>query len=252
MKKRIFAAAAAAICLLTCAACGKEAEISVNENVSGSSTAAPTDAAAPADAELSVGDVVDPDPESEEYPLGSYRVASDGVKLYYENVPEELMFALDRYFTTFQNEDYETYQELVFPDYKERYGEYLQENYEYGLEDSFKLNCTNLRTIMQQAVAGDEGDSSQYTGDFTITRIKADDPELTEGETVDDLKAKLFSYFDEIFDMDYYGYVKENSDDIEYVSFFIYAMGEDDAEHRLISGYEIAFAVKDGKYYVFG
>ena len=250
MKKRIFAAAAAAICLLTCVSCGKGTEISVNENVSGTSaksTAAP-DAAAP-----SVGDMVEPASDSEEYPLGSYRVASDGVKFYYEdNISEDLMFALDNYFTTFQNEDFETYQSLIYPDYKERYGAYLQEEYEYGLEDSFKLNCENLRRIMQQAVAGDEGDSSQYTVDFTITRIKADVPELKEDETVDDLKANLFGYFDEIFDMDYYEYVKANSDDIEYVSFFIYASGEDGEEHRLISGYEIAFARVDGKYYTFG
>ena len=248
MKKRIFAAAAAAICLLTCVSCGKEAEISVNENVSVN-----TSPSAAADTAPTVGDIVEPKEGSEEYDLGSYRVAADGVKFYYEEpVSEELMFALDRYFTSFQNEDFETYQELIYPDYKERYGTYLQDEYEYGLEDSFKLNCENLRTIMQNAVAGDDGDSSQYTGDFTITRIKAEQPELSEGETLDDLKADLFSYFNEIFDTDYYEYVKANSDDIEYVSFYIYAKGEDGAEHRLISGYEIAFAVVDGKYYTFG
>ncbi|MBO7395813.1 MAG: hypothetical protein J6U16_06825 [Ruminococcus sp.] len=248
MKKRIFAAAAAAICLLTCVSCGKEAEISVNENVSGNTSPSGT-----ADNTAKVGDVVEPKEGSEEYDLGSYRVASDGVKFYYEEpISEELMFALDNYFTTFQNEDFEAYQELIYPDYKERYSTYLQDEYEYGLEDSFKLNCENLRAIMQSAVAGDEGDSSQYTGDFTITRIKAEQPELSEGETLDDLKADLFSYFDEIFDTDYYEFVKANSDEIEYVSFYIYAMGEDGTEHRLISGYEIAFAVVDGKYYTFG
>ena len=248
MKKRIFAAAAAAICLLTCAACGNETEISVNENVSGS-----TSPSGAADTAQTVGEIVEPKEGSEEYDLGSDRIASDGVKFYYdEPVCEELMFALDSYFTTFQNNDFETYQKLIYPDYKERYGTYLQEEYEYGLEDSFDLNCENLRRIMQQAVAGDDGDASQYTGDFTITRIKAEEPELNEEETVEELKSNLFSYFDEIFDTDYYGYVKENSDDIEYVSFYIYARGEDGEEHRLISGYEIAFALVDGKYYTFG
>lgn len=245
MKKRIFAAAAAAICLLTCAACGNEADISVNENV--------TDSTVPSDAAPSVGEVVEPKEDSEEYNLGSYRVASDGVKFYYdEPISEELMFALDNYFTCFQNKDYETYQSLLYPDYKERYGNYLQEEFDYDLEHSFELSCQNLRSIMQSECAESGGEEADYTGDFTITRIKAEEPELKEDETLDDLKKQLFDYFFEVFDMDYYEYVKENSDDIEYISFYIYARGEDGEEHRLISGYDIAFAVKDGKYYAFG
>ena len=249
MKKRIFAATAA-ICLLSCAACGKGAEISVNENVA--STTANKGSSASSD-NLTVGDIVEPKEESEEYNLGSYRIASDGVKYYYDDtISDDLMFALDRYFSIFQNNDYDAYSALIYPDYKERYGNYLEEEYEYGLDNSFSLNCENLRAIMKEAVAGDDGDSSNLTGDFTITRIKAELPELKEDETIEDLKAQLFEYFDEIFEMDYYEYVTQNTDEIEYVSFYIYAKGEDGEEHRLLSGYDVAFAIKDGKYYAFG
>ncbi|MBR6069711.1 MAG: hypothetical protein IKP78_03880 [Ruminococcus sp.] len=252
-RKRLAAAVTAAICLISCAACGKGAELSVDENVS--VVTAPTATNAAGEAVLSVGDIVEPDEDSEEYVLGSYRVASDGVKFYYdEPITEELMFAIDTYFTCFQNNDYDTYETLLYPDYKERYSAYLQEEYEYDLRHSFELNGQNLRTIMQRECAeGDEDeDTSKYTGDFTITRIKAEEPELEEGETIEGLQKKLFEFFDEAFEMDYYEYVKENSDDIEYVCFYIYARGEDGAEHRLISGYDIAFALVDGRYYAFG
>lgn len=244
MRKRILAAAAAAICLLACASCVRETSITVDENASGSTGSG--------DTELTVGELIEPKEGSAEYDLGSYRTASDGVKYYYDdNIPTELMFALDEYFTCFQSGDYEKYQTLIYPDYAERYSDYLIENYEYDLDESFGLSCTNLRSIMQEAAAGD-GDPSEFTGDFTITRIKAEEPELEEGETTEELQEQLFSYFTEIFGMDYYEYVLENSDSIEYVTFYIYAQGEDGEEHRLISGYDIAFAVRDGKYYAFG
>lgn len=242
--KRLAAVVSAAICLLSCASCGKGAELTVNENVTAAENTVPH-----------VGELVEPKEDSEEYSLGSYRIASDGVKFYYDDsITEGLMFALDEYFTCFQNSDYDKYETLLYPDYKERYSAYLQEEYEYDLRHSFELSGQNLRSIMQRECAeGDEDeDESKYTGDFTITRIKAEQPELEDGETIDDLKKKLFEYFFDIFDMDYYEYVKENSDEIEYVSFYIYAKGEDGKEHRLISGYDIAFALMDGKYYAFG
>lgn len=246
--KKIVAAFSAAICLLSCVSCGKGTEISVDEKASESTTAS-----APDKSNLSVGELIEPDEESEEYNLGSYRIASDGVKLYYdETVPEELMFALDKYFSSFQNNDLEAYKESLYPDFIERYGKFLEEEYKYGIEKSFELSCDNLRSLMQNALAGDEGDPSQYSGDYTITRIKAEAPALNEDETIDDAKKALFEYFHEVFDMDYYEFIKEDSDGIELVCFYIYAEGEDGEEHRLIGSYEIAFALKDGKYYTFG
>jgi len=246
--KQLLAAASAAIFLLSCASCGDGTKLTVDESSSGSSSVVSS-----GDTEPTVGDVIQPKEDSAEYDLGSYRMSSTGVKLYYdEDIPVELMFALDKYFTCFQNNDFETYKTLVYPDYAERYEAFLQKDYQYGLDKSFELNCENLRDIMKMHVDEDSEQADDITGDFSITRIKAEAPELTEGETMDDLNAKLFSYFNEIFGLDYYEFVKENSDDIRYVSFYIYAKGEDGEEHRLISGYDIAFAVKDGTYYTFG
>lgn len=246
--KQFLAAASAAIFLLACASCGNDTKLTVDESSSVSSSGVSS-----GDTEPTVGEVIQPKEDSAEYDLGTYRLSSTGVKLYYdEDIPVELMFALDKYFTCFQNRDFETYKTLIYPDYADRYTTYLQDNYQYGLDKSFEHSCENLRDIMKLHVDEDSEGADDITGDYTITRIKAEAPVIAEGETVDDLNAKLFSYFTEIFGLDYYEYVKENSDDLKYVSFYIYAKGEDGEEHRLISGYDIAFAVKDGNYYTFG
>ncbi len=247
--KQLLAAFSAALCLICCASCGKETTIKVDESVSGSSsTGTETEDTSP-----TVGELVEPKEDSAEYELGSYRMSSTGIKFYFDDtVPVELMYALDKYFTSFQNSDFETYKTLIFPDYAERYGKYLDENYQYGLDHSFELSCQNLRSIMQRSVAGHDGEPSDYTGDFTITRIKAEPSELEDSETSEEHSSQLFTYLNETFGMDYYQFVEENSDEITSVCFYIYAKGEDDEEHLLISGYDIVFAVKDGNYYAFG
>ena len=128
MKMRMIAAAAAAICALSCVSCksSKDASISVSEN--GSDGAA-------------VGELITPTEGSAEYNLGQYRMSSNGIKLYYDDdVPEELMLALENYFLTFQNNDFEGYKAALFPDYAERYEKYLPNEYDYSLDNSFKLN----------------------------------------------------------------------------------------------------------------
>lgn len=243
------AAAAAVMCLLACASCGKKDEnvsISVDENQSGSS--------AEKIEEGSVGELITPEEGSEEYDLGSYRKSSSGVKLYYEDeIPTELVLALEKYFTCFQDRDFDTYRSVLYPDYAARYSEYLEREYEYDLATSFELNCKGLRKNMVYEITGEyESEDPEYTGDFTITRIRVEPPELTEDETLDDLKTEFFGYLDEIFDMDYYSYVSEDSDAVDYVTFYIIAEGEDEEEHRIISGFDIVFAEKDGNYYTFG
>ena len=92
--KHLAAALSAAVCLISCAACGKGTELSVNENVS--VVTAPTATNAAGETVPTVGDIVEPSEDSEEYSLRSYRVASDGVKFYYdEPITVELMFALN-------------------------------------------------------------------------------------------------------------------------------------------------------------
>lgn len=242
-------AAAAAMCLLACASCGKKdknVSISVDENQSGSS--------AENIAEGSVGELITPEEGSAEYDLGSYRKSSSGIKLYYEeDVPTDLVLALEKYFTCFQERDFDTYKTLLYPDYASRYESYLESEYQYDLENSFELNCNGIRKTMVQEITGEyDPEDTGYSGDFTITRIRVENPELAEEETVEDLTSEFFGYLDEIFDMDYYSYVSEDSDAVDYVTFYIIAEGEDEEEHRIISGFDIVFAEKDGKYYTFG
>ncbi len=242
MKRKITAIFAAAVCLLNLAACsdGKNSSdgssVSVGEN--------------------GLTEIVTPKEDSEEYELGSYRISAKGTKLYYdsEQVPDALMLALENYFLSFQNKDFEAYKNSLAFDYAERYGEYLQKDYGYGLDNSFNIQCGNIRDSMKSEITGeyDVSEIDEYSGDFTITRIKADPPELSENETVEDRTKEFFSYLDEIFEMDYYEYIKEQADDIKYLTFYIIADGEDGEEHRIISGVDIVFAEKDGKYYTFG
>lgn len=211
--------------------------------------------------ENGITDIINPDENSEEYDLGSYRISQSGIKLYYDEseIPTELMLTLEKYFTSFQDNDFELYKSCLASDYIERYNKYLIENYssddkEYSLKDSFELQCKNIRNLMIQQITGefDVSDDTEHSGDFRITRLKAEPAELSENETTEELTKKFFGYLDDVLDMDYYTYISEHSDGFKYFTFFVIAEGEDGEEHRIISEMDIVFAEKNGKYYTFG
>lgn len=246
--KKITAVLACMFCLASCA---EADEISSNNSVSQTVSIG----------ENGVSDIITPAEDSEEYNLGSYRVSESGIKLYYEDedIPTELMLTLERYFTAFQNKDFELYKSCLASDYVERYNKYLIENYssednEYNLQSSFELQCDNIRSYMIQEILGtyDVPEDDNHTGDFKITRIRAENTELLEGETTEGLTESFFEYLDGVFDMDYYEYVSEQADCFRYFTFYIIAEGEDGEEHRIISEMDIVFAEKDGRYYTFG
>ena len=140
------------------------------------------------------------------------------------------MNALEVYFTAFQNRDFDTYKECLFPGYADYMEEYLQNNYEYGLQESFNNQCDNLENMCG--------------GEFTITRLRA----VPTGQ---DNCESFFEVLNETFDEDYYSVVKEEADSLTdlYFSVMADAKGE---ESLIISEFEIVFAEKDGKYYTFG
>lgn len=208
-----------------------------------------------------ITDIITPDENSEEYELGSYRISQNGIKLYYDEseISTELMLTLERYFASFQNNDFEAYKSCLASDYVERYNKYLIENYssddkEYSLKDSFELQCKNIKNLMIQQITGefDVSDDTEHSGDFKITRLKAESAELGEDETTEELTKKFFSYLDNVLDMDYYTYISEQADSLKYFTFYVIAEGEDGEEHRIISEMDIVFAEKNGKYYTFG
>ncbi|MBP3379463.1 MAG: hypothetical protein J6D27_00035 [Ruminiclostridium sp.] len=229
---------AAAACLMNTAGCGNDEESGSTKTISG------------------IGELVTPAEDSEDYSLGAYYEDETGVKLYFgdETISPDVVQALKNYFLAFQNEDYDAYKANLASDYVERYDTYLQENYGYDLRHSFELQCQNLRDSMLAEIYGgyDAENTENYTGDFTITRLRVEAPVLGEGETEESLTKQFFSYLDTSFDMDYYSFVSEQADSLEYVTFFIMAKGEDGEEHLVVSEMDIVFAVKDGKYYAFG
>lgn len=240
-KKKYIALTAAALCLIGCAACGEKSEKpKVNES--------------------GVTDIITPDKDSEEYGLGSYRISENGVKLYYDEsvYPTDLALTMERYFLTFQNDDFDGYKSLIYPDYAERYGAYLEKDYSYGLDGSFGLRRDSLRDIIAGEVMVSMGGDEEPTGDFKVTRIKIEPVEVTEGDTDETIVKSFFSTYDTIFDMDYFDLVNSDVDGFRIFSFYVFAEGEDGKEHALISGDElnqgprVVFAEKDGKYYTFG
>ena len=211
--------------------------------------------------ENGVTDIITPAEDSEEYDLGSYRISENGIKLYYDDtyIPTELMLTLEKYFISFQNKDFESYKSVLAADYIERYNKYLIENYstdneEYNLQNSFELRCQYIRNYMIQEILGtyEIPEDDTHTGDFKITRIKAEETTLFEGETLDGLTEKFFQDSNDNFEMDYYNYIKEQSDSLKYFTFYIIAEGEDGEEHRIISEMDIVFAEKNDRYYTFG
>lgn len=246
--KKITAVLACMICLVSC---------SETENIVSDNSVSQTVSVS----ENGVTDIITPAEDSDEYSLGSYRISESGIKLYYEDtdIPTEIMLTLERYFTAFQNRDFELYKSCLASDYIERYNKYLIENYsdgeeEYNLQSSFELQCNNIRNYMIQEITGTYAvpDDDTHTGDFKITRIRAENTELLEDETTDGLIENFFEYLNDILDMDYYKYISEQADDLRYFTFYIIAEGEDGEEHRIISAMDIVFAEKDGKYYTFG
>lgn len=246
--KKITAVIACMICLVSCS---NASEISSGNSVSDSVSVG----------ENGVTDIITPDEDSDEYGLGSYCMSESGIKLYYNDtdIPTELMLTLERYFTAFQNRDFELYKSCLASDYIERYNKYLIENYsndeeEYNLQNSFELQCNNIRNYMIQEILGtyEIPDDDTHTGDFRITRIRAENTELLEDETTEELTESFFEYLNDVLDMDYYKYISEQADGFRYFTFYIIAEGEDGEEHRIISAMDIVFAEKDGKYYTFG
>lgn len=186
----------------------------------------------------SVGELITPDAGSEEEELGNYRISTGGVKLYYEEeeYPTELLLTLEKYFTAFANADYTGYSKSVFPSYITEMEEFLQRDFDYGLRTSFANQCMNLADTM--------------SGDYRITRIKLEPTEqYTEGE--DNIDG-YFEALNEAFGKDYYAEVKEDSDELIDACFYVMAEDAFGKEIMLVSGYEIVFAEKDGRYYTFG
>lgn len=235
----------AALCLNCLGGCGKTNDSSssekedknvssVDEDPKGSSSAEKDDK----NVVSGDGELIIPDEDSEEYDLGAYRISKDGVKLYYEDseYPGELIATLEKYFTSFETGDYDSYKECIFPSYIEVMESYLQENYQYGLDKSFQTQCDNLSVNMG--------------GSFEITRIKAEKPIDVESEEAG--ADEFLDNLDGFFGMDYKESVKKDSDNLRYMTFSVMAKDADGMESLLVSSFYILFAEKDGKYYTFG
>ena len=212
--------------------------------------------------EKGISELISPAEDSKEYSLGEYYFSPNGTILYFgdDSIPNELMLALESYFLTLQNEDFEGYKNSLYPDYAERYDKYLREQYsgtmegsdEYTLENSFEMQCANLRNMLIDKITYESETEQELSGNYKITRIRAERPVFAEGETEESYIESFFSYLNETLDVDYQKIVTDDTDDIECLTFFVIVEGEDGQEHKIVNEMNIFFVLKDGKYYTFG
>ena len=190
----------------------------------------------PTVAEGELGEIITPDENDRDYDLGDYRYSHDGTKLYFndDEYPKELILTLEKYFISFADNDFEKFKSCLYPAYIDNMTAFLEENYSYGLEESFKNQRESL-TLK----AGD---------DFKITRLRI---EKTDGDSTEFIE-DFFASFDESFEKDFYDEVKNSTDNLYHITFYVMAENSEKEEVLLLSGYEIVVAEKDGVYYTFG
>lgn len=219
--RRILLTLMAACCAVSFASCSDEKK----ESSSSSSAETSSETSGVSGEPEFVTDPSEPD-------MGEYTINENGVKLYYspEQVPAEVMAALEAYFSTYAAGDYEAYEKNIYPGYLTEMTEYLEKDFGYGMETSFNNQCETLK-----ANAG---------GEFKITRIKADPAEEENYEA-------YFATLDELFETDFYGKVMEDADKLYDLIFYIIAEAEGE-EVLLLQEFEIVFAEIDGKLYTFG
>ena len=190
----------------------------------------------PSVAEGELGEIITPDEKDKDYDLGDYRYSHDGTKLYFndDDYPKDLIFTLEKYFIAFAENDFEKFKSCLYPAYIDNMTAFLEENYSYGLDKSFE----NQRESLTEK-AGDN---------FKITRLRI---EKTDGDSTEFIE-DFFTSFDESFEKDFYTEVKNNTDNLYHITFYVMAENSENEEILLLSGYEIVVAEKDGVYYTFG
>ncbi|MDE6035648.1 MAG: hypothetical protein K2G36_07040 [Ruminococcus sp.] len=190
----------------------------------------------PSVADGETGELITPDENDEEYNLGDYRYSHDGTKLYFndDDYPKDLVLTLEKYFIAFAENDFEKFKSCLYPLYVDEMTAFLEENYSYGLEESFETQRQNL-TVK----AGDN---------FKITRLRLEKTDDDSEKMIQD----FFTSFDETFEKNFYDTVKNDTDNFYHVTFYVMAENSENEEVLLLSGYEIVVAEKDGVYYTFG
>ncbi len=245
--RKLTAAVSACVLAVCCISCEKNKDESVS---------------LPEIGENGVSDLISPAADSDEYELGQYYYSAKGTKLYCgdETVPVEAVLALDNYFTTFQNNDFEGYKSTIYPDYAERYEKYLREVYskeedvddDYSMKNSFDLRYNMLRDGLKNTLLYESEENKEFTGDYKLTRIRAESIVYEEGVTEEAFVQSFFDSYKDIFETDYYEFVKNDVDRLLPLTMFVMATAEDGNEHKIVSEANIILAEKDGKYYTFG
>ncbi len=136
------------------------------------------------------------------------------------------------YFTAIQNRDFSAYSELIYPGYYSEMEGYLQENYNYGMEQSFEKRVDMLAIT-------DENH-------FRFTQIKM------EPAAEDSFEAYLTS-MDQVMGEEFSENIRSGMDEYTILMFSVNAIS-DDMEHEttVVDNNEMIIATSGGKAYLFG
>jgi hypothetical protein len=231
--KKIAMILAAAMMVLSAAACGSTDTESTSEAESSVSEGAET-AEASSDDDASEADADSSDADTEETTQAAIPQEYDG-----SEVDDDCAQLISDYFTAIMNQDYEAYRATLDDYYFSVYNDWLDGNYGYGMETSFETMHQNLL---------DAADAE----DVVVTKLTLSPAEPSEDES--DIQETIDSYlsqYDEVIGDGFSDALKEQCDDIIDVKFTMTATC-DGEEKEIMTDMELLLTVTDGVYRILG
>lgn len=136
------------------------------------------------------------------------------------------------YFTAIQNKDYDAYSKVIYPAYYSEMEEYLQEKYDYGMEQSF-LNRVGMFEITDE-------------NNFRFTQIKLD--AVTENSL-----DNYFTQMNTLMGDDFEENIRSGMDEHQILMFSVNAISDDmEQETTVVNNNEMIVVTADDQYYLIG
>lgn len=136
------------------------------------------------------------------------------------------------YFTAIEQRDFDTYKALIYPQYYDAMEEYLQENYEYGMETSFEKRVGMFEITEENH--------------FRFTQIKF---EAMEDDSIDEYLTSM----EQIMGSGFEEKMRAGIDSNTVVQFSVNAISDDmEKETTVVDCNEMILIESDGKVYLIG
>lgn len=149
-----------------------------------------------------------------------------------ETLDPDCAAVAERYFQAIQDQDFEAYKACIFPVYYDYMERMLQENYQYGMEQSFQNRCRGF--------LGEGHSSYQFTS-------------LQMSYAADESLDAYFTNMEPIFGADFQKDIQGAMEESHVILFSLNARFDSGTEEKtLVQDNELILAKAKGRYYVFG